>query len=143
MCLYKYWLNVHVVEKKIPLWCGYYHHSINKWQFYYLLSALKPTEFERKRALISAVCEILWKAGDGKRCCVCLLQDKRSYPQDHRLRDDDVTEFVRLLTDSETTAPLYILTCKKKMYYLNKTCHKNWSNFKCITTGNTLESSFQ
>lgn len=107
MCLYKYWLNVHVVEKKIPLWCGYYHHSIDKWQFYYLLSALKPTEFERKRALISAVCEILWKAGDGKRCCVCLLQDKRSYPQDHRLRDDDVTEFVRLLTDSETTAPLY------------------------------------
>eukprot|EP00105_Crassostrea_gigas_P022790 XP_011442437.1 PREDICTED: probable ubiquitin carboxyl-terminal hydrolase FAM188B isoform X2 [Crassostrea gigas] len=70
-------------------------------------NALKPTEFERKRALISAVCEILWKAGDGNRCCVCLLQDKRSYPQDHRLRDDDVTEFVRLLTDSETTAPLY------------------------------------
>lgn len=59
-------------------------------------NALKPTEFERKRALISAVCEILWKAGDGKRCCVCLLQDKRSYPQDHRLRDDDVTEFVVL-----------------------------------------------
>uniref|UniRef100_K1QHM4 Ubiquitin carboxyl-terminal hydrolase MINDY n=1 Tax=Magallana gigas TaxID=29159 RepID=K1QHM4_MAGGI len=56
-------------------------------------TALKPTEFERKRALISAVCEILWKAGDGNRCCVCLLQDKRSYPQDHRLRDDDVTEF--------------------------------------------------
>ncbi|XP_061171841.1 inactive ubiquitin carboxyl-terminal hydrolase MINDY-4B-like isoform X2 [Saccostrea echinata] len=59
-------------------------------------SALKPTEFERKRSLIGALCEILWKAGDGKRCSVCLLQDKRSFPQDYRLRDDNITEYVVL-----------------------------------------------
>nr|XP_022344133.1 inactive ubiquitin carboxyl-terminal hydrolase MINDY-4B-like isoform X3 [Crassostrea virginica] len=59
-------------------------------------NALKPNEFERKRALINALCEILWKAGEGKRCCVCLLQDQRSYPQDYRLRDDNVTEYVVL-----------------------------------------------
>ncbi|XP_022344132.2 inactive ubiquitin carboxyl-terminal hydrolase MINDY-4B-like isoform X2 [Crassostrea virginica] len=59
-------------------------------------NALKPNEFERKRALINALCEILWKAGEGKRCSVCLLQDQRSYPQDYRLRDDNVTEYVVL-----------------------------------------------
>ncbi|XP_048746819.1 inactive ubiquitin carboxyl-terminal hydrolase MINDY-4B-like isoform X3 [Ostrea edulis] len=59
-------------------------------------SALRPTEFERKRSLISALCEILWKVGEGKRCCVCLLQDKRSYQQDYRVRDDNVTEHIVL-----------------------------------------------
>ncbi|XP_076096330.1 inactive ubiquitin carboxyl-terminal hydrolase MINDY-4B-like isoform X1 [Mytilus galloprovincialis] len=55
-------------------------------------SALKPNEFERKRALIGAICEMLWAAGEKKRCCICLLQDDRCYNQDYRVRDDGITE---------------------------------------------------
>ncbi|CAG2191281.1 MINDY3_4 [Mytilus edulis] len=55
-------------------------------------SALKPNEFERKRALIGAICEMLWAAGEKKRCCICLLQDDRCYDQDYRVRDDGITE---------------------------------------------------
>lgn len=94
-------------------------------------NALKPTEFERKRALISAVCEILWKAGDGKRCCVCLLQDKRSYPQDHRLRDDDVTEFFTSDKSPGCILFLYSLVLsasvfklKEEMLITNETTYK-------------------
>ena len=55
---------------------------------------MKPNEFERRRALINALCEILWKVGDKRRCCVCLLQQERCFQQDYRLRDDSITEKV-------------------------------------------------
>lgn len=55
-------------------------------------SALVPNEFERKRALIGALCEILWAAGEKKRCCICLSLEERCYDQDHRVRDDGITE---------------------------------------------------
>lgn len=59
-------------------------------------SALQPNEFERKRALISALCQILWKVGDNRRCCVCLQQVDRCYPNDYRCRDDGITEKIVL-----------------------------------------------
>lgn len=55
-------------------------------------SALKPNDFERRRALISALCEILWTAGEKKRCCICLIQEEKCYEQDYRIRDDNITE---------------------------------------------------
>jgi hypothetical protein len=60
----------------------------------FLFSALKPNEFERRRALISALCDILWAAGEKKRCCICLLQEDRCYEQDYSIRDDKITEKV-------------------------------------------------
>ncbi|KAJ8310563.1 hypothetical protein KUTeg_012428 [Tegillarca granosa] len=42
--------------------------------------ALNPNDFERRRALVHGMCEILWKAGERKRCCVCLKQEERCYP---------------------------------------------------------------
>ena len=59
-----------------------------------IFSALKPNEYERKRALIGALCEILWTAGEKKRCCICLSQEDRCYDQDYRVRDDGITEKV-------------------------------------------------
>lgn len=55
-------------------------------------NALKPNDFERRRALISALCDILWAAGEKKRCCICLLQEDRCYEQDYCIRDDKITE---------------------------------------------------
>ncbi|KAK3096291.1 hypothetical protein FSP39_025402 [Pinctada imbricata] len=59
-------------------------------------SSLKPNEFERRRALIQAMSEILWKVGDKRRCCICLLQEDRCFNQDYRIRDDGITEKVIL-----------------------------------------------
>ncbi|XP_033760244.1 inactive ubiquitin carboxyl-terminal hydrolase MINDY-4B-like isoform X2 [Pecten maximus] len=59
-------------------------------------SALQPNEFERKRALVSALCQILWKVGDNRRCCVCLQQVARCFPNDYRCRDDGITEKILL-----------------------------------------------
>ncbi|XP_021350421.1 inactive ubiquitin carboxyl-terminal hydrolase MINDY-4B-like isoform X2 [Mizuhopecten yessoensis] len=59
-------------------------------------SALQPNDFERRRALISAMCQILWLVGDNRRCCVCLQQVDRCYANDYRCRDDGITEKILL-----------------------------------------------
>ncbi|XP_059177434.1 inactive ubiquitin carboxyl-terminal hydrolase MINDY-4B-like [Physella acuta] len=60
------------------------------------VGALKPNAFERRRALIGAICEILWQAGDKRRCCVCLKQEEVCFGPDYRYRPDSVTEKLQL-----------------------------------------------
>ncbi|KAK3602480.1 hypothetical protein CHS0354_022347 [Potamilus streckersoni] len=59
-------------------------------------NALKPNDFERRRALVSGLCEILWQAGEGKRCCVCLSQEQDCYKSDYKCRADGITEKLHL-----------------------------------------------
>lgn len=70
-------------------------------------SALQPTEFERRRALCGAICEVLWQAGSQTRCCVCLQQELPLFDTDYTYRVDGVTEKVRersnMLLKSEST----------------------------------------
>ncbi|KAK0048918.1 inactive ubiquitin carboxyl-terminal hydrolase MINDY-4B [Biomphalaria pfeifferi] len=57
---------------------------------------LKPTAFERRRALAGAVCEMLWQAGDRRKCCVCLKQQEPCFGPDYRYRPDSITEKLHL-----------------------------------------------
>ncbi|XP_012944658.1 inactive ubiquitin carboxyl-terminal hydrolase MINDY-4B [Aplysia californica] len=58
--------------------------------------ALCPNEFERRRALIGAICEILWQAGEKKRCCVCLKEQEACFGPDYRYKMDGITEKLQL-----------------------------------------------
>ncbi|KAL5004726.1 hypothetical protein ScPMuIL_018182 [Solemya velum] len=55
-------------------------------------NSLKPSEFERNRALARAMSDILWRAGERQRAYVCLRQDKRIIGPSNAYRDDDITE---------------------------------------------------
>ncbi|XP_052784905.1 inactive ubiquitin carboxyl-terminal hydrolase MINDY-4B-like isoform X3 [Mya arenaria] len=59
-------------------------------------NALKPSDFERRKALSSAICEILWQAGSQTRCCLCLQQDTAFFDTDYTYRLDGVTEKINL-----------------------------------------------
>ncbi|RUS85296.1 hypothetical protein EGW08_006943 [Elysia chlorotica] len=58
--------------------------------------ALRPNEFERRRALIGAISEMLWQAGDRKRGCVCLKEEEACFGPDYRYRPDSITEKLHL-----------------------------------------------
>lgn len=59
-------------------------------------NALQPSEFERRKALSGAICEVLWRAGSGIRCCVCLLQEDAIFDTNWQYRVDGITEKVNL-----------------------------------------------
>ncbi|XP_052235536.1 inactive ubiquitin carboxyl-terminal hydrolase MINDY-4B-like [Dreissena polymorpha] len=59
-------------------------------------NALKPSDFERRKALCSAICEILWQAGCQSRCSLCLLQDSAFFDTDYTYRKDGLTEMINL-----------------------------------------------
>lgn len=61
---------------------------------YSSFSALQPSDFERRRALSSAICEVLWQAGNRTRCCLCLQQELPFFDTDYTYRVDGVTEKV-------------------------------------------------
>jgi hypothetical protein len=69
---------------------------INPHLFIYLFicSALRPNSFERRKALVDGICEMLWQAGDRQRCCVALLEELACFPHDYRYRFDSITERV-------------------------------------------------
>ncbi|XP_060582753.1 inactive ubiquitin carboxyl-terminal hydrolase MINDY-4B-like isoform X2 [Ruditapes philippinarum] len=58
--------------------------------------ALQPTDFERRKALSGAVCDVLWQAGNQIRCCVCLHQDTAFFDTDYQYRVDGITEKLNL-----------------------------------------------
>ncbi|XP_070213314.1 inactive ubiquitin carboxyl-terminal hydrolase MINDY-4B-like [Littorina saxatilis] len=60
------------------------------------VSSLRPNSFERRKALIDGVCEMLWQAGEKRRCCVVLLEDDASFGPDYRYRFDNITERLHL-----------------------------------------------
>ena len=60
----------------------------------FFLSALQPSEFERRKALCGAISEVLWRAGSGIRCCVCLLQEVSYFGTNWQYRADGITEKV-------------------------------------------------
>ncbi|XP_041353271.1 probable ubiquitin carboxyl-terminal hydrolase MINDY-4 isoform X2 [Gigantopelta aegis] len=83
----------------------------------FALNALQPNSYERRRAFVSAVSEMLWQAGDRQRCSVCLMQEESCFGPDYRYRADRITEklyifdfsnledlqtFIRRNLDSET-----------------------------------------
>lgn len=55
-------------------------------------NALQPSDFERRKALSGAICEVLWQAGNRTRCCLCLQQDMAYFDTDYRYRVDGITE---------------------------------------------------
>ena len=63
-------------------------------QHVFVNSALKPSDFERRRALSAAICEIMWQAGGRTRCCLCLQQDTAYFDTDYTYRVDGITEKV-------------------------------------------------
>lgn len=60
------------------------------------MNALQPSDFERRKALCGAICEVLWRAGSGIRCCVCLLQEQAIFDTNWQYRIDGITEKVNL-----------------------------------------------
>ncbi|XP_067670087.1 inactive ubiquitin carboxyl-terminal hydrolase MINDY-4B-like [Haliotis asinina] len=62
----------------------------------FMSTALQPNSFERRRALIGGMCEMLWQAGERRRCCVCLLQEHNCFGPDYRYRVDNITERLHL-----------------------------------------------
>ncbi|XP_071085785.1 inactive ubiquitin carboxyl-terminal hydrolase MINDY-4B-like [Haliotis cracherodii] len=62
----------------------------------FLSSALQPNSYERRRALIDGLCEMLWQAGERRRCCVCLQQEHSCFGPDYRYRVDNITERLHL-----------------------------------------------
>ena len=57
-------------------------------------SSLRPNNFERRKALIDGICEMLWQAGEKRRCCLALLEQEACFGPDYRYRFDNVTERV-------------------------------------------------
>lgn len=89
--------------------CCYLKPRQNKTCYFYLTySALQPSDFERRKALSGALCDVLWQAGNQTRCCVCLQQDVAFFDTDYQYRVDGFTEKVYLF--------LYILF----MLFINK-----------------------
>ncbi|WAR28434.1 MINY4-like protein [Mya arenaria] len=74
-------------------------------------NALKPSDFERRKALSSAICEILWQAGSQTRCCLCLQQDTAFFDTDYTYRLDGVTEKINLY-DFKKYSDLEILSTR-------------------------------
>lgn len=60
-------------------------------------SALHPSDFERRKALCGAICDVLWQAGNQTRCCICLQQDTAFFDTDYRYRVDGITEKVHIV----------------------------------------------
>ena len=57
---------------------------------------LKPGSQFRREALVGAVCEMLWRAGEETKCCVALPQDgDTNCCQSKDYRFDGITEKVR------------------------------------------------
>ena len=63
--------------------------------FFNVFRVLYPNEFQRRRALVGALSEILWQAGEKKRCCVCLKESESMFGPDYRYKFDGITENVR------------------------------------------------
>ena len=55
---------------------------------------LEPTQFERNQALLKAVCQVLWQAGDSTSACVCLPGEAPAFRTTELYRADSVTEKV-------------------------------------------------
>ncbi|KAK6196307.1 hypothetical protein SNE40_001557 [Patella caerulea] len=56
------------------------------------ISPLTPSESERNKALVRALAEILWTAGENQRCCICLHLEDVCFDTDYRYRPDGITE---------------------------------------------------
>ncbi|KAK7482891.1 hypothetical protein BaRGS_00025924 [Batillaria attramentaria] len=59
-------------------------------------SSLRPNSFERRKALIDGMCEMLWQAGEKRRCSVVLMEDEACFGPDYRYRFDSITERLHL-----------------------------------------------
>ncbi|KAL4220105.1 FAM188B2-like [Mactra antiquata] len=59
-------------------------------------NSLQPNDFERRKALCSAICDVLWQAGGRSRCCICLQQDQAFFDTDYTYRVDGITEKLNL-----------------------------------------------
>lgn len=57
---------------------------------------LDPTPYERTRALCQALAQILWRAGEHRRCCICLIQDMTCFNYPDSYRPDHITEKLHL-----------------------------------------------
>ncbi|XP_076454323.1 inactive ubiquitin carboxyl-terminal hydrolase MINDY-4B-like isoform X2 [Babylonia areolata] len=60
------------------------------------VKSLRPNSFERRKALIDGLCEMLWQAGDRHRCCIALLEEGPCFDHDYRYRFDNITERLHL-----------------------------------------------
>ncbi len=66
-------------------------------------SVLKPGIFDRRNALIRALSEPLWQAGEERRAWVCLPTEKDCFPECEDYRQDGLTEKVWGSLHSKTT----------------------------------------
>ena len=71
-------------------------------------SAVQPSEFERRKALCGAICDILWQAGNQSRCCMCLRQEEALFDMDYTYRVDGITEkvIIQLFTKQQNFRPV-------------------------------------
>ena len=57
-------------------------------------SVLHPNEYQRKEALITALAEMIWRAGQRSRACVCLPEEQEIFTQTTDYKKDGITEKV-------------------------------------------------
>nr|KAG5696476.1 hypothetical protein BaRGS_016515 [Batillaria attramentaria] len=62
----------------------------------FTVNSLRPNSFERRKALIDGMCEMLWQAGEKRRCSVVLMEDEACFGPDYRYRFDSITERLHL-----------------------------------------------
>ncbi|KAL8618852.1 hypothetical protein ACOMHN_000859 [Nucella lapillus] len=60
------------------------------------MKSLRPNSFERRKALIDGICEMLWQAGESQRCCIVLMEEEACFNPDYRYRFDNITERLHL-----------------------------------------------
>lgn len=62
----------------------------------FTVNSLRPNSFERRKALIDGICEMLWQAGERRRCSVALMEEEPCFGPDYRYRFDSITEKLHL-----------------------------------------------